>query len=149
MLYFRFALIYFASIGEYYTGLPLTNQSLCQSRGPTIECPAVWRNSWSWVQSNNHLWMLQGRFVQSSIIQRSLWDYEFNRLPKQIHIWIHLFIVLNRRVCFILFYRVSAHINKQEVCMVHVQVRKIFSSPTNRRWKYFPYLPVAPYPPLI
>ena len=41
MLYFRSALIYFASIGEYYMGLPLTNQSLCQSRGPTIECPAV------------------------------------------------------------------------------------------------------------
>ena len=26
----------------------------------------------------------------------------------------------------LLFYRVSAHINKQEVCMVHVQVRKKF-----------------------
>ena len=30
------ALIYFASIGEYYMGLPLTNESLCQSTGPTI-----------------------------------------------------------------------------------------------------------------
>ena len=39
---------------------------------------------------------------------------------------------------------VSAHINKQEVGMI----QKIFSSPTNRWWKYFPYLPVAPYPPL-
>ena len=31
--------------------------------------------------------------------------------------------------------RVSAHINKKEVDMVHVQVRKIFSSPTNRWWQ--------------
>ena len=41
MLYFRLALIYFACIGEYYMGLPLTNQSLCQSRGPTIVSSCV------------------------------------------------------------------------------------------------------------
>ena len=32
------------------------------------------------------------------------------------------FIVLNRCVCFILFYRVSAHINKQEM-LLHIEVR--------------------------
>ena len=41
MLYFRLALIYFAAIGEYYMGLPLTNQSLCRSRGPTIVSSCV------------------------------------------------------------------------------------------------------------
>ena len=83
-----------------------------------------------------------GRFVKSSIIQRSLWDYEFNRLPKQMHISIHLFIVLNRCVCFILFYRVSAHINKQgrgvygaraskeNIFLTYKQAMKIFSLPT-------------------
>ena len=105
-----------------YLDLPLTNQSLCQSRGPTIECPAVWRNSWACGYSpTTTSECYKGRFVQSSIIQGSLWDCKFDRLPKQMHLCIQigssfekvkcLFIVLNRRICFILFYRVSAHKN--------------------------------------
>ena len=45
------------------------------------------------------------------------------------------FIVLNRRVCFILFYRVSAHKNgaragKENIFLTYKQVMKMFSLPT-------------------
>ena len=69
-------------------------------------------------------------------------DYEFNRLPKQMNICIHLFIVLNRCVCF--YFVLScfgshkqargvygACAGKENIFLTYNQTMKIFSLPTS------------------